>query len=154
MNTTANRIVFCLVLAFAPTLQAADDATPLTAEALAQCAEQVKMLRSEAERLNAQASEQAERRERLEAQRQNLHEDSASRERYNKAARAFNEEVAAFQEELTDINALKTRYAENCARRDYRRGDLDALPKAQREAMRQGLSDVRVPYDARAETDD
>ena len=120
--------------------------------ALAQCAEQVKALRSEAERLNAQAAEQAERRKRLEAQRQNLHDDSESRERYNEAARAFNEEVAAFQEELTEINALKTRYAENCASRDYRREDFDALPQAQREAMRRGLSDVRVPYDPRAET--
>ncbi|WP_043769393.1 hypothetical protein [Algiphilus aromaticivorans] len=153
MNTIANRILFCLALASAPTLHAADDQAPLTAEVLAQCAEQVKTLRSEAERLNAQAAEQAERRERLEAQRQKLRENSESRKRYNEAARAFNDKVAAFQEELAEINALKTRYAENCASRDYRREDLDALPQAQREAMRRGLSGVRVPYDPRTATD-
>lgn len=150
----ANRILFCLALGISPALSAADDEALLGTEALAECAEQVKTLRSEAERLNAQAAEQDARRERLEAQRQNLHNDSESRERYNEAARAFNEEVAAFQEELTEINALKTRYTENCAGRDYRREDLEALPKAQQEAMQRGLSDVRIPYDAGTEPGD
>lgn len=145
----AQPILFCVALGLSPALSAADDEKLLGAGALAECAEQVQTLRSEAQRLNAQAAQQAERRERLEAQRQNLHEDSESRERYNEAARAFNEDVAAFQEELTAINALKARYAENCAGRDYRRSDLDALPEAHRKAMRRGLDDVSVPYAVR-----
>ena len=91
-------------------------------------------------------------RERLEAERRDLH-DSQSRKRYNEAARAFNEEVADFQRDLDAINALKARYAENCAGRDYRRADLNTLPEAQQKAMRRGLDDITVPY-AAADTEE
>lgn len=149
----AKRILLCCSLLLSPALQANEDSADLlSAEALAVCAQQVQTLRSESERLNALAAEHERRRERLEAERQNLH-DSESRERYNEAASAFNEEVAAFQEDLEAINALKARYADNCAGRDYRRADLDALPEAQRRAMRRGLDDVSVPY-AATDTED
>lgn len=144
----AKRILFCCTLLLSPALQAQEDsAAPLSAEALAECAAQVQTLRSESERLNALAAEHERRRERLEAERRDLH-DSESRKRYNEAARAFNEEVADFQRDLDAINALKARYAENCAGRDYRRADLDTLPEAQQKAMRRGLDDITVPYAA------
>ena len=102
--------------------------------------------------INALAAEHERRRERLEAERRDLH-DSQSRKRYNEAARAFNEEVADFQRDLDAINALKARYAENCAGRDYRRADLNTLPEAQQKAMRRGLDDITVPY-AAADTEE
>lgn len=125
----------------------------LTADALAECATMVARLRSESERLNATAAEHEQRREQLEARRQRLH-DSEGRRRYNEAARAFNEDVADFEEALQEVNAMRDRYSERCAKRDYRREDLEALPEALREAMRRGLDDVSVPYTADGSAND
>ena len=120
--------------------------TPLSAQALARCASEVHRLRSESPRLHQQAQRHDVQRASLAEQRRALSGDAASRAQYNARAQAFNTEMERFRVDVRALNALKAHYDQHCAQRPYRRADLEALPKAHRYAMRQGLGDVRVPF--------
>lgn len=125
-------------------------AEPLTADELARCASQVQRLQQESARLTAVAQRHDALRTELGEEMQAIGDSETRRAQYNARATAFNEEVQAFARELAEINRVKADYAEQCANRQYRQTDLEALPAEQQEAMRAGLDGVLVPYDGRA----
>lgn len=136
-------------------------AEPLSADALAQCAQQVRQLRGEAPRLLA-------RNARLDAQRESIRRrqramteaanaigsddletglDYSERRRVlNEEAKAFNAEIARIRDEIAAINIVKQQYAANCAQRSYRRSDFERLSPEAQAAMRAGLDGIEVPY--------
>lgn len=123
----------------------AQEREPMSAAQLEQCAQQVQALRAESARLNAAAAEQDAERDALAEQRAAVGESREAAQRYNERATAFNERMARFRDDLAEINATRDAYAQQCAERPYRRADLEAMPAPLRNAMRQGLADVRVP---------
>lgn len=151
-----------LIAIVSASARAGDDATRLTADALARCADQVKTLRQESARLMQLNASHDQTRNRinqrsatLQAERDAMNPDDLAKGLdFNQRMIAhtfetatFNQEIAQFKREIIAIDALKTDYDRNCAQRPYRRADLDALPDpVAREAMRAGLSGVQVPY--------
>jgi hypothetical protein len=142
-----------------PALQA--ESAPLSAEALARCANQVHTLRDESGRLTAKNAEFDQRRtainqrsvalkaEREQVPPNDLQAGLAMREKlklHHEQTLAFNASVEQLKREIDSLNALKRDYDGNCASRSYRRADLEALPSAHQEAMRAGLGGVQVPY--------
>lgn len=136
-------------------------AEPLGAEALAQCAQQVRHLRSEAPRLlarNAQLDVQREsiqqRQRAMTAEAQGIGSEdlkagldySERRRVLNDEAKAFNLEIERIKNEIRAINAVKQQYAANCAQRSYRRSDFERLDPEAQAAMRAGLEGIEVPY--------
>ncbi|WP_420427826.1 hypothetical protein [Algiphilus sp.] len=118
----------------------------LSPEALARCASEVHRLRTESLRLLEQSHANDVQRASLAEQRRALAADPSARPDYNARAEAFNAEMQQFRADVRALNALKAHYERHCAQRPYRRADLEALPEAHRYAMRQGLSDIRVPF--------
>lgn len=160
MNPTMNRAAALLVLLISPVAVLANE-TPLSPVELANCAQQVQTLRSDAPRLSAWSEDLEARRARINARGDSLKLDVAQqqkddlqkglalhdrRQQHNSEAGAFNVEIERFKREVAVINGLKDRYDRECSTRPFRRSDLMALPEAQRRAMQMGLADVVVPY--------
>ncbi len=133
----------------------------LSAEALAQCAQRVQQLRSEAPQLLARS-------ERLDLQRKSIQQrqrvlaeqaggianddlraglDYSERRRVlNDEAEAFNLDVERIRDRIAAINVVKQQYDAGCAQRPYRRADFERLSPAAQAAMRAGLDGIEVPY--------
>ncbi|MGQ0619208.1 MAG: hypothetical protein ACT4QA_04685 [Panacagrimonas sp.] len=164
MNARSTPLFVAITLGamLSASVQAGDDGTRLTADALARCANQVKTLREESARLmqlNARHDQTRaminHRSAALQAERDAMSPDDLAKGldfnqrmiRHTFETATFNQTIAEFKREIIAIDALKTDYDRHCAQRPYRRADLDALPDAAaREAMRAGLSGVQVPY--------
>lgn len=127
----------------------ADDADTLSADTLARCAEKVETLRAEGTRLSELAGEHDTKRQALQEEREAIGDSEERRTAYNRRAEAFNEGIKRYVDELAAINETKDAYDRDCANRPYARSDLEALPEERQQAMRRGLSDVRIPYDGR-----
>lgn len=150
----------CVVAGFAAD-HASAEGPPLSANELARCASQVQTLRGESARIDQLSKQHDQTRARI-AQRnaafqlenQALATDDLKgglelRQRvqqHNAETSAFNAEIDKIREEITALNALRDDYDRHCARRSYRRADLDHLPEPARNAMRAGLAGVQVPY--------
>lgn len=139
----------------------ADEAPPLSREQLASCAGLVKALRSEAPRLTGLSQRYDQRRDfidsrsaALQAERKTLDPDDLSKgldfrqrmQQHTAETVEFNQQVDALKRDVTAINLSRDRYDLECARRPYRRSDLEALPAEDAAAMRAGLAGVQVPY--------
>lgn len=137
------------------------DAGALTRDELNRCAAQVQTLRSESARLtsesfdaNAQKSAYDARSMQLRAEAEALAPDdikgslalAEKQKRHNADLAAFNDRIALLRRQITEINAVRTQYDQNCSNRPYRRTDFHGMPEASQQAMRAGLSDVAVPY--------
>ncbi len=142
-------------------LQAQDKPERLSPESLARCASQVQTLRDDSRRLAEQSIALDRRREGIEERSAmlRLERDNQAPEdveaglafkqrliEHSAQTLAFNAEISAMREEINALNALKFDYDQRCARRAYRRADLEALPADAQKAMRDGLGDVKVPY--------
>ena len=138
-STTALLIAACIGPA------AAEPAPPLTAAQLQACAERAQQLRSEAARLNAQASDNDATRAMLADLREKGRNSSEALIRYNRNAEDFNAAMADFRADVREVNKVKNAYDAECAGRSYRRSDFAALDADKQAAMRDGLGDVRVP---------
>lgn len=156
----------CLALLFCSALVGvsparADEAPALSREQLATCASLVKTLRAEAPRLTGQSQVYDQRRESingrtaaLQAERKTLDPDDLARgldfrqrmQAHTAETIAFNEQVEILKREVVAINLSRDRYDRDCARRPYRRADLEALPPEDAAAMRAGLAGIQVPY--------
>lgn len=130
----------------------APEPAPLNADELAHCAAQVQLMRSESERLWAQADADKERREQLRALYKKSSDSPEQLLRYNEQAQAFNKRMYLFRLEVGDINEVRDAYENDCANRPYQRERLNDLPEAKAQAMREGLGDVRLPRIRAAET--
>lgn len=134
---------------------------PLSVDALAQCATQVQHLRAESVRLkrrnselDVQRSDINQRSAALQAERARLDPDDLEKgldyrqrlQEQQAGTLAFNARIEQIRVDIDAINARKLGYDRDCAKRSYRRADLDALPAASREAMRAGLAGVEIPY--------
>lgn len=139
----------------------ADEAPALSREQLGICAGLVKALRSEAPRLTGLSQRYDQRRdfinsrsEALQAERKTIDPDDLSRgldfrqrmQQHTAETIEFNQQVETLKREVTAINLSRDRYDRECARRPYRRADLEALPAEDAAAMRAGLSGIQVPY--------
>ena len=139
----------------------AADAGALTRDELNRCATQVQTLRSESARLtsesfdaNAQKSAYDARSMQLRAEAEALAADdfkgslalAEKQKRHNADLATFNARIALLRQQITEINAVRTQYDQNCSNRPYRRTDFHGMPEASQQAMRAGLSDVAVPY--------
>lgn len=149
-----------LLLAVA-TCAAQAQSGPLSLPELRRCAAQVQELRTESSRIMRQHARNEQRRETYNQRSEALRNERASlsaeelragldfhdrNQRHQDELKAFNTEIEQFKHEIIAVNVLKRNYEQTCASRPYRRSELDALPEAEREAMRRGLSDVQVPY--------
>lgn len=147
------------LVGFAPAR--AEQAQALSPEQLATCAGLVKALRSEAPRLTGLSHSYDQRRDfinnrsaALQAERKTIDPDDLSRgldfrqrmQKHTAETIEFNQQVETLKRDVTAINLSRDRYDRECARRPYRRADLEALPADDAEAMRAGLSGVQVPY--------
>lgn len=154
------RLLSCLLLAAAASVSA-EEFPPLTLDALSRCASQVQTLRSESERITRASAAMDQRRDainersaQLERERdQPTGDDLASGLEFQQRmikhqtqVVMFNSEIESLRGEITALNALKFDYEQRCARRPYKRSDLEKLPQADQQAMRTGLNDVKVPY--------
>jgi outer membrane murein-binding lipoprotein Lpp len=134
---------------------------PLGAGALAQCAQQVQQLRSEAPRLLARNAQLDVQRESIRRRQHAMSEEakgigsgeleagldySERRRVLNDEARTFNAEIERIRGEIDAINAVKQQYTANCAQRSYRRSDFERLSPEAQAAMRAGLEGIEVPY--------
>jgi hypothetical protein len=139
----------------------AADAGALTRDELNRCATQVQTLRSESARLtsesfdaNAQKSAYDARSMQLRAEAEALAADdfkgslalAEKQKQHNADLATFNARIALLRQQITEINAVRTQYDQNCSNRPYRRTDFHGMPEASQQAMRAGLSDVAVPY--------
>lgn len=139
----------------------AADAGALTRDELHRCATQVQALRSESARLtnesfdaNAQKSAYEAKSMQLTAEAEALKPDdmkgslalAEKQKQHNADLAVFNAKIAQLRKQITEINAVRTQYDQNCSNRPYRRTDFHGMPDASQQAMRAGLSDVTVPY--------
>ena len=160
MNASTPRLA-AAALTFVAGISLAAAETPLSAPELAQCAQRVQTLRSDAPRLNQQSVRLEQRRalinrrgDQLKASAAQLQRDDLQaglelhtrRQQHNAEATAFNAEIAHFRQQVDALNLLKDDYDRSCAQRPFRRADLMALPAPQRQAMQMGLADIAVPY--------
>ncbi len=137
------------------------DSEPLSRESLARCASQVQTLRDESTRLTRESTALDRRREGIEErsaqlrlERENPVQDDLEagldfrqRQIEHKAQTvAFNADIQTLRDQITALNALKFDYEQRCAKRAYRRADLESLSSEDQSAMREGLGDVKVPY--------
>ena len=142
-------------------MAASAEVPPLSLNELRACASQVQQLRSESNRLVDLSPRNDLRRNTinartaaLNAERARLSSDDLKSglnfHQRNKAHHsdtlAFNAEMAQYRSDVVAVNALKSRYDQQCNGRPYRRSDFDSLTESQRQAMRIGLSDIEVPY--------
>jgi chromosome segregation ATPase len=154
-----NKVSLMLVLFAAGTAQAQTE--PLGGEALAQCAQQVQQLRSEAPRLLARNDELDVQRESIQQRQRALSAEAAGigsddlqagldyserRRLLNQEASTFNAEIERIKDEIRAINVVKQQYAANCAQRSYRRSDFERLRPQAQAAMRAGMEGIEVPY--------
>ncbi|MES0874104.1 hypothetical protein [Sinimarinibacterium thermocellulolyticum] len=154
-----NKVSSALMLLLAGAAHAQNE--PLTAEALARCAQQVLHLRSEAPRLMARNAELDLQRESIQQRQRALADEAKSigvddlragldyterRRALNDEARAFNAAIERIKDEIRAINLVKQRYDADCARRSYRRADFERLSPEAQAAMRAGLDGIVVPY--------
>lgn len=134
---------------------------PLSPNELAQCAQRVHTLRSDAPRLTEQSVRLEQRRALINhrgdqlklsvanAQRDDLKSGldlHSRRQQHNAEATAFNAEMERFKQQVNALNVLKNDYDRSCSQRPFRRSELMALPEPQRRAMQTGLADIVVPY--------
>lgn len=147
-------------LALAWTASLAAQETPLSAAALVRCADQALTLRTESAQIQARLPQLEARRRELDGRAAALQAQARSdtgelraglslyerRRQHNDEVLALNAQVERIRGEIHSLNAVRQEYHGRCANRPYRRADLNALPAAQREAMRAGLADVQVPY--------
>lgn len=141
--------------------QGSSQAPALSPEALARCAAQVQTLRADSAALTQKNAEYDlrrnainERSATIKAERDALKPDdfdggTALREQikqHTAQTLAFNADVEQLKRDIEAVNVVKRDYDSNCANRPYRPADLEALPEADRAAMRAGLGGVQVPY--------
>ena len=137
------------------------EAPPLNRAELARCAAQVQTLRSDAPRLTQTSQTYDQRRQainqrsaELRVLRDGVSPDDLAQglairqqlQEHRERTIAFNAQVEQLKRDLIGLNALKQDYDRNCAKRSYRRSDLETLPPEQQSAMRAGLSGIAVPY--------
>jgi hypothetical protein len=133
---------------------------PLSAEELAVCAERVLRMRTESAPLLQRNAELAQGRDSIEARRAALAQQAErtsrddleaglarrrAQQQLNAEALALNREMQALREAVADISGVRADYDRDCARRPYRRRELEALPLPQQDAMRAGLAGIQVP---------
>lgn len=164
LRPTLLAMVFMPGVVAAQSLPAGSPSSPqpaaLSADALTACAQAVLRMRTESPRLLAQNAALAERREALDARRaarvaaaaqdrpDDLEAGLARRQalqQLNAEALAVNRDVDVFREAVRALGTVRATFDRDCARRPYRRRDLEALPLPLQEAMRAGLEGIRVP---------
>lgn len=139
----------------------ADNGAPLTANALAQCAAQVGILREESARLHARLAASERKRAELDVRSAELkaRRDAVDPDDLNASLAAkssidlhqgniahFNTQVEQLKADIVSINKLKQLYDGSCASRSYRRSDFAKLSTNAQAAMKAGLTGVQIPY--------
>lgn len=134
---------------------------PLSATELAQCAQWVAQLQTVSPQLLQRSDAIAATRQQIEAERRaqqtqsvRLRDDDLEqglslfeqREALNQRAIALNRQLKTLREDIAANSQVRDQYDATCSGRPYARQDLEALPDAQRQAMRRGLGHVQVPY--------
>lgn len=161
MYVKKNLLVVATAGAFFVSAAGAQQAQPLSREALAQCAQQALTLRTDSQRLNADNDRfDAERvqinaeKAAIEAAAANVAKDDLNanlalhqrNDAHVARATEFNARIEEHKRQIDQLNGVKQQYDRNCSGRSYRRAELEALPAPMQDAMRRGLQDVVVPY--------